>query len=171
MGPDEYISGVTPIINTIKITLYTLNINTNTYSTAPMVGNFSRNTIVNSINNSLQNNAYLMNTSMISRQDILTDIQDSTKSYFDIQIYLNKMTTPSLPNLKTVIVFQNESYNNNPIWIDNTNNISCFSFKHIINELNNVLAETDSLQTNYVINSNPYFILKCMLDWINQLII
>ena len=162
MGPDEYISGVTPIINTIKITLYTLNINTNTYSTAPMVGNFSRNTIVNSINNSLQNNAYLMNTSMISRQDILTDIQDSTKSYFDIQIYLNKMTTPSLPNLKTVIVFQNESYNNNPIWIDNTNNISCFSFKHIINELNNVLAETDSLQTNYVINSNPYFILKCI---------
>ena len=159
-GPDEYIYGVTPIVNTIKITLYTLNTN-NTYSNIPMVGNFSRNTIFNSINNSLQNNPYLLNSSSITREDISTNIQDSQKSFFKMQIYLNKSTTISLPNLKIAVIFENESYNNNPIWTDN-NIISCFSFKNQINELNNILGETNSLQSNYTIKSNPYFILKCI---------
>jgi hypothetical protein len=122
---------------------------------------YSRNSLYNDINTQLQNNPYLIN-SYIERVDISNVLLDGCgNSFYKMFIQLNPKTTPNIKNSKTIVIFQDESYNtkNNHIW---TGISSCFSFDNLQNEINNVISETQSLQTNYIINSSPSIELKCI---------
>jgi len=122
---------------------------------------YSRQSLYNDINTQLQNNPYLIN-SYIERVDISNVLLDGCgNSFYKMFIQLNPKTTPNIKNSKTIVIFPNESYNttNNRIW---TGTGSCFLFDNLYNELNNVVSETQSLQTNYNIDSTPYIYLKCI---------
>ena len=121
---------------------------------------YSRQSLYNDINAQLQNNQYLIN-SYIERIDISNVLLDGYgNSFYKMFIQLNPKTTPNIKNSKTIVIFPDESYNpNNRIWKGVG---SCFSFDNLQNELNNVISETQSLQTNYVINSTPYIKLECI---------
>ena len=122
---------------------------------------YSRHSLYNDINTQLQNNQYLIN-SYIERVDISNVLVDGCgNSFYKMFIQLNPKTTSNIKNAKTIVIFPDESYNtnNNRIW---TGTGSCFLFDNSQNELNNVISETQSLQTNYIINSTPYIDLKCV---------
>jgi len=122
---------------------------------------YSRHSLYNDINTQLQNNPYLIN-SYIERVDISNVLLDGCgNSFYKMFIQLNPKTTRNIKNSKTIVIFPDESYNttNNRIWTGIT---SCFSFDTSQNEINNVLSETQSLQTNYIIDSSPYIELKCI---------
>jgi len=122
---------------------------------------YSRHSLYNDINTQLQNNPYLIN-SYIERVDISNVLVDgSGNSFYKMFIQLNPKTTSNIKNAKTIVIFPDESYKpiNVRIW---TGIGSCFSFDNLQNELNNVISETQSLQTNYIINSTPNIYLKCI---------
>ena len=122
---------------------------------------YSRQSLYNDINTQLQNNPYLIN-SYIERVDISNVLLDGCgNSFYKMFIQLNPKTTPNIKNSKIIVIFPDESYNtnNNRIW---TGAGSCFSFDNLQNEINNVLSETQPLQTNYLIDSSPYIYLKCI---------
>jgi hypothetical protein len=122
---------------------------------------YSRQSLYNDINTQLQTDPNLIN-SYIERVDISNVLVDGCgNSFYKMFIQLNPKTTPNIKNSKIIVIFPDESYNtnNNRIW---TGAGSCFLFDTSYNELNNIISETQSLQTNYIINSKPYIYLKCI---------
>jgi hypothetical protein len=121
--------------------------------------NYSRQTLYNNLNTQLQNSPYLIN-SYIERLNILTNssLDGAGFSFYKLFIQLNPKTTPNIKNSKTIVIFPNET-GDTKIW---TGSGSCFSFEFKNNELNNVVSETQTLQTNYIISSNPYIYLRCI---------
>ena len=142
-----------------------------------LTGNYTRNAILNDLNKQLQENPKLINSKM-ERIDIIDpsgnniDISNNhyhknniNNSCFKLTIQLNKKTTLNSPNLKTVVIFPDETIQNNNIWVNNTTIYnSCFEFKESINELNTIKAESSILQSSYIIKENTYFVLKCITD-------
>ena len=163
MGPNEYDPLSTLALNTITITL-----SPSLLTTDPLNPNKQTRTILyNDLNTQLLNSPYLVN-SYIERIDISSNatIEGFGHSYYAMHINLNKKTTLNTANLKTVIVFPTET-TQYTVWAQsnffpNNANYSCFLFKSTINELNNIVAETESYQTNYVISSRPYMVLRCI---------
>ena len=140
-----------------------------------LTGYNTRNNILKEINNQLKNNPKLINSKMerIQINDPSGNYIDSSgnyykknnngNSYFSLSIQLNKKTTLNSPNLKTVVIFPDEINTSNRIWVDDTTVPSCcFKFKNKINELNTIKAESNILQSSYIINNNTYFVLKCI---------
>jgi hypothetical protein len=127
-------------------------------------GTYNRDGIVVELNKQLSGNRYLKN-SYITRVSISGNyLQDNGSSYFKMVINWNKTTTPNqnINSLKTVVVFPGETDNNSRIWTYNKELLNCFYFLNRTSELNNIISETSVNQTNYVINSNPYILLKCI---------
>jgi len=115
---------------------------------------YSRQYLFNDLNTQLQNDPNLIN-SYIERIDISNNLLDGFgNSFYKMFIQLNPNTTPNVKDSKTIVIFPS----GNQIW---TGAGSCFSFKDSNNELNNVVSETQTLQTNYIINSSPSILLKC----------
>lgn len=150
-GPAEYQQN-TPVLNSIRIQL---NLN----------GAYSRNAIVNEINSKLQQNIFLENSG-ITRIDITDpNIDNFGKSYYRMNIRLKKTNTLYGDSLKTVIIFPPETSSTNRIWTlvgAPQSAICALLFRNIYNELSNIVAETESLQTNYIVKSMPYIIYKCI---------
>lgn len=121
---------------------------------------YSRQTLFNDLNIQLQNDPNLIN-SYIERIDISNDLLDGFgNSFYKMFIQLNPNTTPNVKDSKTIVIFPDETVtSDNKIW---TGEDPCFSFKDSNNELNNVVSETQTLQTNYIINSSPTILLKCI---------
>jgi hypothetical protein len=139
------------ILNSIRITLN-------------LSGAYSRNQIVTEVNNQITQSPYLINSSL-TRIDV-TDASNVNYnySYFQLQLNLNPKTTLVGQNIKTAVVFPTETNTNNRIWVYDQNNVNiqtCFVFGSTINELSNIIAESISRDSNFVIQSNPYFVLKC----------
>jgi hypothetical protein len=139
------------VVNTIRITLN-------------LSGTYSRNQILAEVNNQLAQSPYLTNSSL-TRIDI-TDASNVNYNYshFELQLNLNPKRTAVGQNLKTAVLFPTETNTNNRVWVYDPANINiqnCFVFASTLNELSNVVAESTSKDSNFVINSNPYFVLKC----------
>ena len=133
--------------------------------------NLSRTSIFNTINTKLSNNMYFDSSNTFIKRTQITDISAANYgySYYEFHVKWNKkkVSTANILGLKTAIVFPTEpdSLTTNRIWTDISNNIytntSCFGFPTVVCETNNIIAESTSLQTNYVINSSPYIGLIC----------
>lgn len=91
----------------------------------------------------------------------LTNITDTSninygKKRIELAAKLNRATTKQIEGSKIVIVFPDES----AIW---TGPASCFQFPNRFVELNNIVSETPTSITNYVIPSASNIVLKCIL--------
>jgi hypothetical protein len=112
--------------------------------------------LVQAINNQLQNNSNLDASSQLNRVNITNPLAIGYGfSQYQLTVQLNRFTTSNLPNSKIVVIFPND----NTIW---TTNSSVFRFSGTNNELNTVISETPSIQTNYVITSNPTIVFTCV---------
>jgi hypothetical protein len=104
------------------------------------------------------------NNSTITRIDVTDpNLYGSGNSYY--KIHLNVYNNKNITSLKYILVFPQEaeaSDINKTIWIGNGN--SCFCFKKRVNILSDIIAETDSLQSNYVLPLSPYIELRCIAD-------
>ena len=151
IGPSEY---------TIDASVNTIRVHLNLPS-----GRYTRNQIYTQLNIDLSNNIYLSN-SYIARYDITdSTVVNFGNSYYEMCIQFNKkLIKNDIQNLKTVVLFPSETGSSNKIWATDLSNntVGCFRFQSTQNEINNIIAETNSLQTNYIINSSPYFVYKCI---------
>jgi hypothetical protein len=160
----KYIGNIDP--NTNKINNYSsksaVDISFNIKLSLPIDNNYSRNQILNDLNNQILNSNYLSKESYFQRINI-TDITNINypNSVFQLKIKPNRFTTQNLSNSKILIEFPVES--NNSIW---TGNNSCFKFDSSMNEINNIIAETPAIkQTNtYPITNKPQILLKCITN-------
>ena len=149
IGPSDYVTTST-IITTAIITL--------------QQNAYTRNGLVTEVNKQLSHHPSLTNSS-ISRVDILDPSgQDYGSSYFKMVINWKKtIPNQNINSLKTVVVFPDETNTTNRIWTLNDNILNnCFHFLNRTSELNNIISETSVNQTNYIINSKPYILLKCI---------
>jgi hypothetical protein len=84
-----------------------------------------------------------------------------------LNIYFNKKNDPyaNVAGLTTYITFPDETAIVNPplnkIW---TGTNSLFNFKSNKEYTNVIIAESESNQTDYIINSSPYIVLKCIKE-------
>ena len=141
VGPDEY--------NTDSIIDISFNIYINTKDS---IGNYSRNRLLNDLSNAIYNCIYLDNTyrigSSIKRKNIdpsngipynTNPVNNPNGSYFELKIKPSRYTTTNTTNSKIAIQFPYEDPNSiNNIW---TGISSCFGFKEIFNEINNIYTE------------------------------
>jgi len=125
---------------------------------------YTRTQLINDLSNQLTSNMYL-NGSSIKRIDI-TDpsLNNNGKSFFQLQITYNRLTTNNVINSKTYIVFPTEIANvqYSKIWTGNT---SCFVFQNNSYEMNNVTSESSPISQQsgkYTILNNPYIYLTCV---------
>ncbi len=143
------------IINKIPIQLSLLN------------GTYSRNTIYSDVSAQLAKNILLdQNMTYIRRVNSGPDplnpnAPDLLNSHFEIAIKLNRAEISQTDNSKLAIVFPNESnIGGKHIW---TGTDSCFVFKDVnIIELNEVVSETETLLTNYIITSDTKISINCI---------
>jgi hypothetical protein len=157
VGPNEY-SNTSQIIQTIKIQLSGISLAQIDPSNQTSYDLITQHQLVDEINSQLAQNQYLIDSSLN-----LVNITDpgqinNGNSYFDLSIKLNRNITTNLPNLKTVVIFPNETSPNQHLW---TGHNSALEFGQTTNELNNILAETQTPPNNYSITSSPYFVLLC----------
>ena len=127
-------------------------------------GSNTRNSIVNNLNAVLLANPKLdANSSSIERIDINNAaLENNQKSFFRLNISLNRKTTRNVEGAKLAIIFPAEQSdpNHSPLWVGNN---SCFHFEYLENELNSVFAETEMKQSNYLVTGDMEITLKCIL--------
>lgn len=124
-----------------------------------LTGSQTRNAIVNDLSGQIYNHPDLLYSS-IERIDISDNKQGAGFSFFRLTLNLNKKTTIQLKNVKTCVVFPNET-NVNPVWVSNN---SCFQFPSNTMELNVIKGETIVRQSSYNTDGNTYFVLKCKTE-------
>lgn len=139
-GTDNFNIATSTIINQIPIILTLVN------------GTYSRNTIETNVKSQMASNIYLDQTwSYFNR--INNTSRDLSNSHYEIAVKLNRVEIPQTDNSKLAIVFPSETnVGGKHIW---TGTDSCFVFKNVATfELNDVVSETKTLLTNYIIDSS-----------------
>lgn len=116
---------------------------------------YARVDLEDDINTQLRSNSLL--DSLLSR---FTRVNlNATNSYFEIAVKLDRTKTEHVDNSKLAIQFPLEtSTGSNHIW---TGKGSCFEFKQDFIELNEVVSETDTLLTNYIIDISANIRIEC----------
>uniref|UniRef100_A0A6C0B394 Uncharacterized protein n=1 Tax=viral metagenome TaxID=1070528 RepID=A0A6C0B394_9ZZZZ len=152
IGPDEYsVNSQVDLSFQIMFTLATGK-------------KYTRTQLINDLSNQLTANTYL-NGSSIKRTDITdASLNNNGKSFFQLQITYNRLTTNNVINSKTYVVFPTEIDNvlNSKIWTGNT---SCFVFQNNSYEMNNVISESSPISQQsgkYTILNSPYIYLTCV---------
>lgn len=126
-------------------------------------GSKPRNTIVADLSGVLATHPKLDHThSYIRRIDIQdTRLENSGKSYFKLNIKLNRNTTKNVEGANLAVIFPEEQVgaDHNPIWIGTT---SCFHFEYEENDLDMIIAESEMNQSNYLVSGEMAIRLECM---------
>lgn len=151
-GPSEYIPGSSSVLNTIRIQL-------------DLSGAYSRNAIVSEINSKLSQNPFLVSSGIIRTNIVDVNLENFGRSYYTMTIRLDKTRTISEPNMKTVVIFPQETNSSVRIWSKfgaPAAALCALNFPYIYNELSDLVAETQSFQTNYIVKSRPYIVYKCI---------
>jgi hypothetical protein len=139
LGTDQFDISTSTIINRIPITLTLAN------------GTYSRDTIYNDISGQMRTNQFLDQTWSFFKRVNNTMI-DLSNSHFEIAVKLNRTEISQTDNSKLAIVFPTEtSIGGKHIW---TGTDACFVFRNEKIELNEIVSETETLLTNYIIGTN-----------------
>lgn len=160
----------TKIIETIKVTLFPNEI-TNPNSLYSYTGT----QIFEELNTQLGLHEKLMQSNDDSDNKISSTIKAvkfNQSSYetgdnvyvFELSIRPNRRQTVNFLNQKMIIIFQDENIFNNDKVITNTvwrGDSSLFVFPNNI-EFQNINAEVESSTTRYLVNSQPYILLRCI---------
>lgn len=115
----------------------------------PINTNYTRTQLITNLNSELQANPYIDSVySYVNR----TDVSGGNNSVIKIAVKLNRATTQQIENSKLEIIFPNETQFGNHIW---TGANSCFAFSDSnIVQLNEIVSETETTETNYDISLN-----------------
>jgi hypothetical protein len=117
-------------------------------------------------NSPLSNSTFKYNPSRLDSKK-----ENEGNQYYEIQIYFNKNNDPfaNVSGLTTYIQFPNESTSqtNVHVWtgpdsLFKFNTFNHFSNDSSYNDFNEIIAESQSYQTDYIISGNPYIVLKCI---------
>lgn len=126
-------------------------------------GTYPRNTLITLFNNAIKSAdkidsiySYFQITTITDQANI-----NNGKKRIELASKLNRATTKQIVGSKLAIVFPDETTIDSTarIW---TGNSSCFRFPSNIIELNNIVSETPTSVTNYIIPSSTNIILKCI---------
>jgi hypothetical protein len=125
------------------------------------IGPKTRSTIVHELNTKLKTNPYLDAAySFAEWIDIVDPLQSNVgNSYIQISVKLNRNNTTNLENLQSAVIMPNE-ISLTPVWVGEN---SCLRFQDYINELNDLIAETPALQTNYIIEETNQIKFECII--------
>jgi len=116
---------------------------------------YTRGELEGDINTQLRSNSLL--DPLLSRFTRV-NLVESTISYFEIAVKLDRTKTEHVDNSKLAIQFPVETSPGNHIWTGKT---SCFQFKQEIIELNEVVSETETVLTNYIIDISANIRIEC----------
>jgi len=142
---------------------------------------YSRQTLLDDLNSQIKhlnqyNNNYTFldipnsGASLTGITDLSCSFNINDVSYVQLDLKLSRYTTPNIYNYKTVVQFPTENPPPNGcryIWRDFSNNgTSCFNFdpKKTFFELNDIIGEDTPTITNYPITTNPYILLRCIIQ-------
>jgi len=134
-----------------------------TYDISLNAATYTRNGLSAAINTALAAlDVFDSSRTSLSRIDISgTQVEDNGKSFFKLEVKLNRFKTLRDEGYKIAVEFPDEEYktalNQIPVW---TGSSSCFHFMLLTNECNQVLSETSTLQTNYIIPSGDQIQIK-----------
>lgn len=113
--------------------------------------------IITNINYQLTNNKSIKSSSSFSmvNRSIISQF-DTPQMSMMMDITLNRKTTKTVKNMKTVVFFPEVE---DTLWLGSN---SAFKFEFSVNELCDIISETANFSENYRINSNPYIYLECI---------
>lgn len=157
------------IKNTITVKLSGLPVN-DINGITPSYSRYQIETEINNQLNLMSNSITAVFTNPYFKKVYITDPSlvdftlNSQTYYYQLNLPLNRKNTNTNNdiNIKSVVVFPDEiqtpTLSNPNIWVGEN---SCFKFKNKINELNDIISETQSLKTNYDLSFNPSIIFTC----------
>jgi hypothetical protein len=142
-------SGNFEILDIIRVELSNLEINTS----------YSRRDLLTEINTQLQSHSKLSALSKLTRVNE-TDVNTIgyNQSHFELDIRINRGEVKLQENSKLSVIFPNDQV----IWQGLT---SAFVFETLTNELSTINAETRTIENKYIIQSNPYILLRCIKQY------
>ena len=157
VGPNKYVQGSTVLQTFILKSNLTINTVTHT-----------RKSIYDNIKLLLESNQTLILSDGELKNDIfdleytnfnLVSVTDPSfewhgHNHYELSVKLNRKTTPNVSNAKIVVVFPYDAawdFNQQQIWVGPN---SCFQFDNSYNEISEIVSETSSLVTNYIIGSD-----------------
>ena len=121
--------------------------------------NYSRNDLLINIDNILQNNEYLSNLSSFEKVNETTQgVKGYNKAHYEMNIILDRYKNENIQNSKVVVVFPQDTNVLNDIWVGSN---SAFLFNNAINELSDIISETNVVESSFDISNNPYIKLTC----------
>lgn len=169
-GPNAYVPGVSKLLKQVDVK----------FSLVPTNGaKYSRNQLYSNLKTQIAANAYFdPKYSDISLAIVPMTIPPNPQLYkwdgynhYELSVKLNRKNTVNLPDTKIVVKFPdeiedagNEFYGNNFIW---TGAESCFRFDNSYNEISEIVSETETLFTNYVVGGNDYVKFNCIKPLFN----
>ncbi len=128
---------------------------------------YSRNQLYSNLKTQIAANQYIdAEYSDISLSVVENPIYEwNGYNHYELSVKLNRKKTVNLPNTKIVIKLPQEIedigngfYGNNFIW---TGVESCFRFDNSYNEISEIVSETETLFTNYIVGNADYVRFNC----------
>lgn len=160
VGPNTYVPGTSTLLKQIDVK----------FSLVPTNGTqYSRDQLYSNLKTQIATNAFFdpeySDISLVS-VPFTNDIYEwNGYNHYELSVKLNRKKTINLPDTKIVVKFPEEIedagngfYGNNFIW---TGAQSCFHFDNSYNEISEIVSETETLFTNYIVGANDYVRFNC----------
>jgi hypothetical protein len=135
----------------------------------PYIGNVTRQTIIDLVNQAIQSSPFLDTTSNIKAISI-TDLNDQNYgyTYFQLTIIPNRNTVKYVPNAKVVVIFPNETPRLNQysksytIWqLQPALDWCCFYFDNVMNQFSQIISETPTIQSTFQVDTSTNMVMTC----------
>ena len=158
-GPTPYVPGVSTLLKYVDVHFSSALKNDTKYS---------RNQLYSNLKTQIAANVFFDNEYSDIRLVTVTDELYAWHghNHYELAVKLNRKNTMNLPDVKIVVKFPNELedagngfYGNNFIW---TGVESCFRFDNSYNEISEIVSETETLFTNYIVGANDYLQFNCI---------
>ncbi len=158
VGPNVYVPGVSTILKQFDVNFSSALTNGTYYSRDQLYSNL-KTQIASNVNFDIEYSDIKLET--------VTNVSYEWNGYnhYELTIKLIRNKSVNLLNTKIVVNFPEEIedagngfYGNNFIW---TGPESCFRFDNSCNEISEIVSETETLFTNYVVSANDYITFNC----------
>ena len=158
VGPNVYVPGVTTILKEFNVNFSSALTNDSYYS---------RDQLFLNLKTQIASNVHFDTEYSDMNLKIVTDETYEWHGYnhYELVLKLYRNKTVNFLNTKIVVEFPDEIedagngfYGNNFIW---TGPESCFRFDNSYNEISEIISETETLFTNYVVGANDYITFNC----------
>jgi len=164
VGPNAYVPGTSTLLKQVDVKFSLVPTNGTTYS---------RNQLYSNLKTQIAANAFFDHEYSDISLAIVTDTVYEWHGYnhYELMVKLNRKNTMNLPDTKIVVKFPEEIedsgngfYGNNFIW---TGAESCLRFDNSYNEISEIVSETETLFTNYIVGGNDYVRFNCTKNLFN----